>query len=108
MKLTSRVALNLFLVLIPLLALALVIVCLFHQPAQAMKHEDFSYVFYNKPSYTEGYYTYVIEDGEAFIVGVDKTISGHVEIPASLGGYPVTFVYGGSFRYCAEVTEVTM
>ena len=94
---------------LPLFILALIMVCLSAQPAQAAKHTDFTFLpdYYNKPIYNDGYYTYVIESGEAYIVGVDRSISGHVMIPSQLGGYPVAFVYGGSFRSCVNVTEAT-
>ncbi|MBQ5739260.1 MAG: hypothetical protein IIV78_02500, partial [Oscillospiraceae bacterium] len=38
---------------------------------------------------TEGYYTYSVSNGEVTIKDVDESISGEVEIPETLGGYPV-------------------
>ena len=40
-------------------------------------------------SFTDGYYTYTVTDGEATITKVAKTISGDIVIPKYLGGYPV-------------------
>ena len=51
--------------------------------------------------FTEGYYTYTVTDGKATIISVDKSISGDVVVPATLGGYPVTEVGKFGFSsYC--------
>ncbi len=59
-------------------------------------------------TYTEGYYTYTVTDGEATITAVDTAISGEVVIPETLGGAPVTIIYGSSFKNCANLTSVTI
>ncbi len=50
--------------------------------------------------YTEGYYTYVVEDGNAIITEVDKSIHGYVVIPGTLGGYKVTEIGDSAFAEC--------
>ena len=37
----------------------------------------------------EGYYKYSVSNGKAIIKGCDTSISGHVVIPSTLGGYPI-------------------
>ena len=39
----------------------------------------------NAASFTEGYYTYTVSDGEATITEVDTSISGSITIPSTLG-----------------------
>ena len=89
-----------------LIMLSLVVVCLIKQPVQAAPHEDFSLWDYKGAQYTAGDYSYVVIDNEAYIVNAAKTISGKVEIPSQLGGYPVTFIYGARFMYNDNITEV--
>ena len=55
---------------------------------------------------TEGYYKYDVKNGEATIYGVDKSISGTVHIPDTLGGYPVTGIYNAVFKSCKDITGV--
>ncbi len=55
---------------------------------------------------TEGIYTYTITDEKATITAVDKNISGKVEIPESLGGYPVTAIGSEAFYKCENLEEV--
>ena len=56
---------------------------------------------------TEGYYTYYVSaDGEATITGVDKSISGDVTIPSTLGGYNVTAINYSAFKECDNLTSV--
>ena len=59
-------------------------------------------------SFSEGYYTYEVENGKATITGCDKSISGDVTIPKKLGGYPVTRIGYGAFENCTELTSITI
>jgi len=54
------------------------------------------------------YLNYVIEDGQAIIVGCDEAVSGDVIIPAQIEGCPVTMIDGGAFWYCENLTSVTI
>ncbi len=58
--------------------------------------------------YTEGYYTYKVTDGKATITGCDKTISGNISIPSTLGGYNVTSIGNNAFSDCVSLTSVTI
>ena len=58
--------------------------------------------------YTEGYYTYTVENGEATITGCDNSISGEVVIPDTLGGYPVTSIGYEAFCNCTGLTSITI
>lgn len=58
--------------------------------------------------YTDGYYTYTVSDGNATITNVDTSISGDIEIPSTLGGYPVTGIGGAAFCYCDDLVNVTI
>lgn len=55
---------------------------------------------------TEGYYSYIVTDGEATITDVDTSISGDVVIPDTLGGYQVTSIADGAFSHCWKLTSV--
>ena len=57
---------------------------------------------------TNGYYTYEISGGEATIIEVDKTISGYVIVPSTLGGYPVTTIGEKAFNNCINITKVAI
>lgn len=76
--------------------------------AKAMDYDDVE-------QYTEGNYTYTVENGEAIIINCDKGISGDVVIPSELGGYPVTeiwcntsSIYCHAFYRCKEITSITI
>ncbi|MBQ6885670.1 MAG: leucine-rich repeat protein [Clostridia bacterium] len=58
--------------------------------------------------YTDGYYTYTINNNEATIIDVDKSINGDVIIPSTLGGYPVTTIGEGAFFEHFNITGVTI
>lgn len=58
--------------------------------------------------YTDGYYTYIVTDGEATITAVDPEISGDVTIPSTLGGFPVTGIDEWVFYDCSMITDVTI
>ena len=53
---------------------------------------------------TYGFYTYEVADGCATITDVDKTISGNVTLPNTLGGYPVTGI-GDAITILKHVAE---
>lgn len=55
---------------------------------------------------TDGYYSYSVSDGEATITGVDKSISGDIVIPSTLGGYPVTSIGLIAFLSCKSLKSV--
>ena len=57
---------------------------------------------------TSGYYTYSVNNGEATITDVNTSISGDIEIPLTLGGYPVTSIGDEAFAYCSSLTSVTI
>ena len=57
---------------------------------------------------TSGYYTYYVSCDEAEIMKCDKSISGNIEIPSQLGGYPVTSIFNGAFSNCNLLTGVTI
>ena len=59
-------------------------------------------------SFSEGYYTYEVENGKATITGCDKSISGDVTIPKKLGGYPVTSIGICAFMGCRELVCITI
>ena len=58
--------------------------------------------------YTSGYYTYIVEDGAATITKVDKSISGNVTIPSTLGGYTVEKIAEEVFIDCENLEELTI
>ena len=58
---------------------------------------------------TEGLFEYEVYDGEATITGLlDSDYSGALNIPSTLGGYPVTSIGYGAFEYCSGLTSVTI
>ncbi|MBQ3592921.1 MAG: leucine-rich repeat domain-containing protein [Clostridia bacterium] len=61
---------------------------------------------------TSGIYTYTVSytvsGGKATIVSCDTSDSGTVEIPSTLGGYPVTAIEAWSFDECALITGITI
>ena len=56
----------------------------------------------------DGLYTYEIADGCATITDVDKTISGNVTLPNTLGGYPVTGIGDHAFAHCRSLISITI
>jgi len=48
----------------------------------------------------------VDKNGNAVITGFDKSVSGAVTIPASIGGYTVSAIGEGVFEDCAQITSV--
>ena len=60
-----------------------------------------------KELFTESHYTYSVSSaGEATIVDVNDNISGNVNIPEELGGYPVTAIGESAFENCSYMTGV--
>ncbi len=55
--------------------------------------------------FTEGYYTYIVENDEATITSVDTAISGDVVLPSTLGGYQVTKI-SDCFNDCKHIETV--
>ncbi len=58
--------------------------------------------------YTEGYYTYTVYSGEASIIDCDESISGDVEIPSTLGGYPVVRIGRKAFYNCNDIISLVI
>lgn len=57
--------------------------------------------------YTEGDYTYYVRDDVACISRVNRTISGNIVVPSTLGGYPVKSIGYNAFADCDALTGVT-
>ncbi len=55
----------------------------------------------------EGPFDYYVSQGEAHIMGYDQPIQGHLDIPETLGGAPVTFIGYQCFIGCRDLTSVT-
>ncbi len=47
--------------------------------------------------FKEGYFTYKVNNKDAWITGYDSSISGDIVIPDTLGGYPVTEIAMNAF-----------
>ena len=58
--------------------------------------------------YTDGFYTYTVENNKATITDVDTSISGDETIPSTLGGYPVTSIGRWAFSNCTSLTSITI
>ena len=57
-------------------------------------------------TYTDGDYTYAVNDNKAIIVKANSELSGEVVIPSKLGGYNVTILGEECFKSCSKVTSV--
>ena len=55
----------------------------------------------------EGPWDYAISQGEAYIMGYDQPVQGHLDIPETLGGAPVTSIRFECFMGCRDLTSVT-
>ena len=64
------------------------------------------YDYEDKEKKFYGPFTYVIVDDEVIIYQCDMKVSGVVEIPSTIDGYPVTQIGFLSFANCREITEV--
>ena len=78
-----------------LLLCAVTLLCLLILPAQARAE-------------ISGDYTYEVSNGAATITAADPSISGSVEIPDTLGGYPVTGIGKEAFAFCSELRGVVI
>ena len=58
--------------------------------------------------FTEGYYTYVVENNQATITDVSEKISGDVTVPATLGGYRVIEIESLAFKDCDKIKNLTI
>ncbi len=57
---------------------------------------------------TEGYLTYIIEDGEVTITDCDEDASGKIVIPDTIEGYPVTKLREYAFHECTGIKEIVV
>ena len=57
---------------------------------------------------TEELYMYEVSDGSATIIGVSENVSGALDIPLTLGGYPVTGVAEYAFYDCDTLTSIAI
>lgn len=57
---------------------------------------------------TDGALSYLIGNGTAIITKCDSNASGNMEIPATLGGCPVSAVAGNAFKGCDKLTNITL
>ncbi len=57
---------------------------------------------------TEGPFQYHVSSGEAHISKCDPSVQGHLDIPETLGGYPVGSIGDRAFMGCLELTSVTI
>lgn len=57
---------------------------------------------------TEELYMYEVSDGLATIIGVSENVSGALDIPLTLGGYPVTGVAEYAFYDCDTLTSIAI
>lgn len=54
----------------------------------------------------EGIYTYTVSNNEATITACDKSASGEITIPSTLGGYTVTIIGEDAFSFCTSITSI--
>ncbi len=57
---------------------------------------------------TSGYYTYTVTDGEVTITACDTSAAGHIVIPDTIDGYPVTAIGSQAFNRCGSITGITL
>lgn len=53
-------------------------------------------------------YTYTVTDGKATITKCRVSASGHIAVPANLGGYPVTAIGSKAFDGCSKLVRITL
>lgn len=63
---------------------------------------------HNVKAATDGDYTYIVTDGKAEIVFVDKSIRGDITIPSTLGGYSVASIANSVFENRTNLTSVVI
>lgn len=64
-------------------------------------------------TYTEGYFTYTVTDGEASIINIDDSFCNHLYksdliIPENLNGYPVTVICQNAFIGLYNLNDVVI
>ncbi len=52
--------------------------------------------------------TYTVSNGKVTIIDCDTSVSGALEIPATIDGYPVTSIGSSAFEGCNSLTSVTI
>jgi len=52
--------------------------------------------------------TYTISNNEATITDCNTSASGHLDIPATIEGHPVTSIGDYAFQYCSSLTSITI
>lgn len=53
-------------------------------------------------------FTYTVTDGEVTITDCDTSAEGHIVIPETLDGYPVTEIAERAFSDCFKITDITI
>ncbi len=69
---------------------------------------SFPIAAFSATEYIEGNYTYTVSDSKATIVSYPETAEGVVNIPSTLGGYPVTAIGSYAFWGCTLITEISI
>ncbi len=57
---------------------------------------------------THDIYTYTVTDGKATVTGCQTSAEGHIAVPATLGGYPVTAIGANAFENCSKLEVITL
>lgn len=58
--------------------------------------------------YTEGLFSYVIENSEVKITNCAKSANGDISIPLTFGGYPVKKIGANAFSDCYDINSISM
>ena len=56
--------------------------------------------------YTEGFFSYTVENDEATLVSANKQISGAVVLSSELGGYKLKKIAEKAFYDCKNITSI--
>ena len=59
-------------------------------------------------THKSGVFTYTVTDGEVTITDCDTSAEGHIVIPETLDGYPVTEIAERAFSDCFKITDITI
>ena len=59
-------------------------------------------------NHSEAFFGYTLQDGEASIIRINGNLQGDVEIPSSLGGYPVTEISFNAFSGQTQITSISI
>ncbi len=54
----------------------------------------------------DGNFTYTVSGGTATITGFPTSYEGALEIPSTLGGYPVASIGNRAFNWCSGITDI--